>query len=369
LLSLSLRNYRNYARLDLEPAPGLNVFLGANGQGKTNLLESVALLALSSSPRARRDAELLGPVGPEARVEGRVESQGRAREVRVTVEARQPPPTAGQLPRAQRRIEIDTQPRRAVDLPGLFRISLFWPEDLSLAKSGPDHRRRLLNQLLVQIEPGYARTLARYARVVEQRNSLLRQVAAREQPASALEVWDLEMARLGEVMAQARRAAVAELAAPAATAHAEIAGGEGLELEYAGPPDDLLGAIRAGLPEDLRRGTSGVGPHRDDVVIRLQGRETRGFASQGQQRTAVVSIKLAEAEVVEARTGEPPVLLLDDVLSELDGARRKALLGRLAGPGAGQVIVTSVEADPFPQEVIGRSAVRRISAGQMMDCG
>ncbi|MBO0689491.1 MAG: DNA replication/repair protein RecF [Candidatus Dormibacteraeota bacterium] len=366
LLSLSLRNYRNYARLDLEPAAGLNVFLGANGQGKTNLLESVAMLALSSSPRARREAELLGPVAPQARIEGHVESGGRTRDVHITISG-QTAPAPDQLARAHRRIEIDGQPRRAVDLPGLFRVSLFWPDDLSLAKSGPEHRRRLLNHLLVQIESGYARTLSRYARVVEQRNSLLRQVAAREQPASALEVWDQEMARLGEEMARARGAVVAELAEPAAEAHAEIAGGERLELEYAGPPDDLLGALQAALQEDLRRGSSSVGPHRDDVVIRLEGRETRGFASQGQQRTAVVSIKLAEAAVVGARTGEPPVLLLDDVLSELDGARREALLGRLAG--AGQVIVTSVEADPFPEEVIGRAAVRRISAGQVVACG
>ena len=161
--------------------------------------------------------------------------------------------------------------------------------------------------------------------------------------------------------------ALAELVGGSTSPDAEIAGGERLELEYAGPPDDLLGAIRAGLSEDLRRGSSSVGPHRDDVAIRLQGRETRGFASQGQQRTAVVSIKLAEATVVGARTGEPPVLLLDDVLSELDGTRREALLGRLAG--AGQVIVTSVEADPFPEDVIGRSAVRRISAGQVVGCG
>ncbi|MDR0359385.1 MAG: AAA family ATPase, partial [bacterium] len=181
LLSLSLRNYRNYARLDLEPAAGLNVFLGANGQGKTNLLESVAMLALSSSPRARREAELLGPIAPQARIEGHVESAGRTRDVQITISG-QAATAPDRLARAHRRIEIDGQPRRAVDLPGLFRVSLFWPDDLSLAKSGPEHRRRLLNHLLVQIEPGYARTLSRYARVVEQRNSLLRQVAAREQP-------------------------------------------------------------------------------------------------------------------------------------------------------------------------------------------
>jgi DNA replication and repair protein RecF len=363
LVTLSLRNYRNYRSLDLEPAPGLNVFLGANGQGKTNLLESVALLALSSSPRTRRETELIGPVAPEARIQASVEALGRRREVSFGVAAIG---DAGH-PRARKRIEVDGQAKRAVDLPGLFRISLFWPDDLNLAKSGPEYRRRLLNQMLVQVEAGYAAALSRYTRVVEQRNSLLKQVSAGEQPGSALEVWDLEMARLGEILVRSRREAVEGLQVEAAAAHSAISGGELLALEYVGPPDDLLAAITAARGDDLRRGASTVGPHRDDMVITIDGKDARSFASQGQQRTAVVSIKLGEAAVVEQRTGEPPVLLLDDVLSELDASRRGALLGRLAS--AGQVIITSVEADPFPSDVIGHSEVRCIQAGQVASCG
>src|SRR5437660_4280279 len=331
LLGLELRNYRNYSRLDLEPGPQLNLFLGANGQGKTNLLESVAMLALSSSPRARRDAELVGPLAPEARIGALVESGSKRAEVRISILV------DGE--RARRRIEVDGQPRRAVDLPGLFRVTLFWPDDLNLVKSGPEHRRRLLNEMLVQVRPGYARALSRYARVLEQRNSLLKQVAMGEQPPSALDVWDLELARLGEELVAARRQAVADLAVSAAAGHRAISGGEVLELRYAGPPDDLLAAIQSSRREDLRRGTTSIGPHRDDVVVRLDGRDARAFASQGQQRTAVVSIKLAEATVVAEMTGERTVLLLDDVLSELDASRRGALLGQLGGPG--QVIITS----------------------------
>ncbi len=359
LTSLQLRNYRNYSRLDLEPGARLNVFLGANGEGKTNLLESVALLALSSSPRARRDAELVGPLAPEARVGALVESAERRAEILISIRV--------EGERARRRIEVDGQPRRAVDLPGLFRVTLFWPDDLNLVKSGPEHRRRLLNEMLVQVRPGYARALSRYARVLEQRNSLLKQVGLGDQPTSALEVWDLELARLGGELVEARQRAVGDLAMTAAAGHRAISGGEVLELRYSGPPDDLLAALERSRSEDLRRGTTGVGPHRDDVVVQLNGRDARAFASQGQQRTAVVSIKLAEADVVAEMTGERPVLLLDDVLSELDAARRGSLLEQLGDPG--QVIITSVEADPFPEAVIGRSVVRCIEGGAVTSCG
>jgi DNA replication and repair protein RecF len=359
LVSLQLRNYRNYQRLDLEPGSRLNVFLGANGQGKTNLLESVALLALSTSPRARRDSELVGPLAQEARVDALVQSRERRAEIRISIRV--------EGERARRRIEVDGQPRRAFDLPGLFRVTLFWPDDLNLVKAGPEHRRRLLNEMLVQVRPGYARALSRYARVLEQRNSLLKQVAQGEQPPSALEVWDLELSRLGAELVEARRPAAAELAVAAAASHAAISGGEGLELQYAGPPDDLLEALERSRGEDLRRGSTSVGPHRDDVQVRLDGRDARAFASQGQQRTAVVSIKLAEAAVVAGMTGERPVLLLDDVLSELDASRRASLLEQVGDPG--QVIITSVEADPFPEAVIGSSVVRCIERGTVKSCG
>ncbi len=358
LVSLALRNYRNYAWLDLEPSAHLNVFLGRNGQGKTNLLESIALLALSSSPRARREVELIGPVADQARVDGVVERGGRRRQVRIELER------TGQT-RAKRRIVVDGQPRRAVDLPGTFGVALFWPDDLNLAKAGPEHRRRLLNQMLVQIEPGYARALSRYTRVVEQRNHLLRRVQSQEASTSELEVWDLELCHFATQLVEARAGAAVELAAAAAVAHESIAPGERLELRYLGPPSDLPTAIAEARRDDVRRGVTTVGPHRDDLAITLAGRDTRAYASQGQQRTAVVAIKLAEAQVVGRRAGEPPVLLLDDVLSELDADRRRQLLKHL-GEGA-QVVVTSVEADPFPEDVIGRSRVLRIAQGRVVE--
>jgi DNA replication and repair protein RecF len=359
LRRLRLRNHRNYAHLDITMEPGVNVFIGANGQGKTNLLEAVAMLALSASPRARRELELVGPVAPASRIEAEVESSGRRMELTIAL--------AVDGVRAHRTIEVDGARRRAVDLPGHFRVTLFWPDDLGLIKAGPEQRRRFLNQLLVQVEPGYARALAGLRRILEQRNSLLKRIAAGEDAPGVLEVWNDELVRVGTEVVDARATAVRELAPEAARCHAEIGGGERLEIDYLGPPEDLAAAVQNSLADDLRRGSTGVGPHRDDLRVLLDGQDARGYASQGQQRTAVVSLKLAEAELVARRTGERPVLLLDDVLSELDLERRGALLRHVGS--SGQVVITSVDVGPFPPDLIAGASVLCVEAGQVLPCG
>ena len=359
LRRLRLRNHRNYSELDLSPGPGLNVFIGANGQGKTNLLEAVAMLALSSSPRASRESELVGPAGGGSRIEAAVEAGGRPHEITITLQA--------EGERTRRTIEVDGAKRRAFELPGHFRVVLFWPDDLGLVKAGPELRRRFLNQMLVQVQPGYARALASLRRVLEQRNSLLKRINGGEGGEDMLEAWNHELVTVGQEIAFARAQAVRDLKAEASRCHAEIAAGERLQIEYEGPPENFAEAVNNSLPEDLRRGTTSIGPHRDDVHILLDGKEARHYASQGQQRTAVVSLKLAEAGLIEARSGERPVLLLDDVLSELDGERRAALLGEVAN--GGQVVITSVEAGPFPPDMIARALVWTVVEGRIQACG
>jgi DNA replication and repair protein RecF len=269
--------------------------------------------------------------------------------------------------RARRVIEVDGARRRAFDLPGHFRVTLFWPDDLGLIKAGPEVRRRFLNQMLVQVEPGYARALTGLKRVLEQRNSLLKRMAGGEGGGDVLEAWNEELVRIGTEVSTARARAVSELEPEASRRHSEIASGERLEIEYKGPPANLAEAVHNSLAEDLRRGSTSVGPHRDDLRVLLGGREARAYGSQGQQRTAVVSLKLAEAALMARRTGERPVLLLDDVLSELDGERRAALLRQVAD--AGQVIITSVEAGPFPPELMSTARVWTVSAGEIAACG
>jgi DNA replication and repair protein RecF len=323
------------------------------------LLEAVAMLALSSSPRSRRELELVGPLAPMSRIEAEVESGGITAELAITLTV--------EGERARRVIEVDGVRRRAFDLPGRFRVTLFWPDDLGLVKGGPELRRRFLNQMLVQVEPGYARALAGLKRVLEQRNSLLKRIAAGEEGGDVLEVWNQELVQLGGEVAAARSAAVLELEPEAARCHAEIADGERLEIRYEGPPQDFAEAVHNSLAEDLRRGSTTVGPHHDDVHMLLDGQEARAYSSQGQQRTAVVSLKLAEAALMARRTGERPVLLLDDVLSELDSERRAALLRQVAS--AGQVIITAVEAGTFPPELIANSMVWTVAEGRIEACG
>jgi DNA replication and repair protein RecF len=359
LRRLRLRNHRNYAELDLSPGPNVNVFIGANGQGKTNLLEAVAMLALSSSPRARRESELVGPVGPGSRIEAEVDSGALTRELAISLDV--------EGERTRRVIEVDGARRRAFDLPGNFRVTLFWPDDLGLVKAGPELRRRFMNQMLVQVEPGYARALAGLRRVLEQRNSLLKKIAAGEGGEETLDAWNEELVRVSTEIVDARAKATRELQPVAARCHRQIAAGERLEIRYLGPPENLAQAVQNSLAEDLRRGSTSIGPHRDDLLVLLDGQEARSFASQGQQRTAVVSLKLAEAALLENRAGERPVLLLDDVLSELDGERRAALLNEVAT--GGQVVITSVEAGPFPPELIAHAMVWTVEAGRIQPCG
>ena len=182
-----------------------------------------------------------------------------------------------------------------------------------------------------------------------------------------LERLKQELVKVATEIVDARAKAVSELEPVAARCHRQIAVGERLEIRYLGPPENLAQAVQNSLAEDLRRGTTSIGPHRDDLLVLLDGQEARSFASQGQQRTAVVSLKLAEAALIEARTGERPVLLLDDVLSELDGGRRAALLNEVGG--GGQVIITSVEAGPFPPELIARAMVWTVEEGRIQACG
>src|SRR5260370_26516139 len=292
------------------------------------------MLALSASPRARRESELIGPVGPGSRIEGEVDADSTTREIAIalTVEGE----------RTHRTIEVDGARRRALDLPGHFRVALFWPDDLGLGKAGPELRRRFLNQMLVQVEPGYARSLAGLRRVLEQRNSLLKRIAAGEGGEDILDAWDAELVQVSREIVDARAKAARQLEPEAARCHAQIAAGERLEVRYLGPPENLAEAVHNSRAEDLRRGSTSVGPHRDDLLVLLDAQEARSFASQGQQRTAVVSLKLAEARGIESRSGGRPELLLDHGLSELDSDTLAAPLGPV-GAG-GQVIITSVEA-------------------------
>jgi DNA replication and repair protein RecF len=365
LTHLRLYNFRNYAELNLPLGPGLNVFVGENAQGKTNLLEAVATLLLTRSPRTSTPAELLRWGAEETAVDavlGRGPlSETLALRLRRTSDA-DLTGAAGRdaSPRISRTTTRDGHPIAARDLIGRWPVVLFWPDDLQLVKAGPEARRRLLDILVSQLDRAAADELIRYRRVLEQRNSLLRRLHDGGGPLDQLRPFDDALLRHGAAIQVARTALVGALAPLAAEAMAEISeAADSLELRYApqsgvasGDRDQVLAALSSALArarsEELARGTSAVGPHRDDLEFVLNGRPARSAASQGQQRSAVLATKIAEVRLVGARAERMPILLLDDVLSELDPARREHLLSALSARGeAPQTMVTCSDDYPF----------------------
>jgi DNA replication and repair protein RecF len=372
LANVSLFDFRNYAELDLGLERSATVFFGGNAQGKTNLLEAVALTALTRSPRTQQAAELVRFGQPAARVTCGVQTDsGRdALEVRIMVN----PSETGT--RASRRFSVNGIHRRSSDMIGALRVVLFWPDDLQLIKGSGEGRRRFLNTLLSQVDAGHASELNRYGHLLEQRNALLRAIREGRQSTDSLEYWTTALAESGAAIMVERQRRLLELQPIAAAYHRELSDDrERLELRYrpAGArigeaPQELVSqqlkaAMAEARDEEIGRGQTVVGPQRDDVEVWLEDHEARLFASQGQQRSAVLSLKLAELQYLADVTGEQPVLLLDDVMSELDPARRERLLAALQ-PGP-QALITAADLNDLPRSILERAAVFRVERGSI----
>lgn len=358
---LRLTNFRNYRSVDAELPPGLVLLMGENAQGKTNLLEAMFYLSTSRSPRTSRDAELIAwntPVGEAAvaRAEATVQRASGTVTLDITVMARGEPRQTeaadeadvfvAAAPGANKRIRVNGVARRAMDLLGNFPVALFRPEDVDLVAGAPAIRRRSLDILLSQLDPRYPRSLQKYGRAVTQRNHLLRRISERAATADQLGPWDDLLVREGAFLLEQRIAALSKLSAMAEQAHGGLSGErDRLSMAYqptavptdAGLLPDLASigeAFHAGLarslPKDIALGQTTVGPHRDDVSLLINGAPAADYASRGQQRTVALSWRLAEAEYLRAASAEPPVVLLDDVLSELDAGRRAAVMSSMS---------------------------------------
>ncbi|MGE0228761.1 MAG: DNA replication/repair protein RecF [Dehalococcoidia bacterium] len=373
LSQLALANVRSFRRLDLDLRPGMHVVAGPNGSGKSNLLEAIALLATTRSARATTDAELISwdALRDEPLPVGRLSAQVSTREGPVTVEvvigARVGQP--GQPPAATRRFRVNGVARRASDLIGRLRVVLFSADDLGIIAGAPAARRRYLDVTISQLDPAYVRALQRYQRVLQQRNSLLRRLQERRGTPGELDFWDQELAESGAVVLTARAATLAALARGAADRYLDLAPAtEELAVCYRPalppplveqvdePPAALAPRILETLVElrrrDIQAGATRIGPHRDDVSFLLGGHPAGASASRGQQRSAALALRLAEVALSTARTGEAPVLLLDDVLSELDAARRARVLA--TAYEVDQVFITTPDPDrPGPEELPG----------------
>ncbi|HEY8787800.1 MAG TPA: DNA replication/repair protein RecF [Actinopolymorphaceae bacterium] len=380
---LSLTDWRSYPTAELTLEPGVSTFLGANGHGKTNVVEAICYLGTLSSHRAATDAPLVREGAERSIVRADVVRDGRHALIEVEV-------NPGRTNRA--RINRGAVPR-ARDVVGLVRAVLFAPEDLALIKGDPDGRRRFMDELLVLRTPRLAGVRADYDRVLKQRNSLLRSsgtargTAGRETLLATLSVWDEQLVRFGSELVSARLRLVSALRPTLTAAYVGIAPGRGEPaLAYRaslgpverGAADDVaaMAGVSAELEEiaarangiaelgtlmqaqlelrrrdELDRGVTLVGPHRDDVVVSLGSMPARGFASHGESWSLALSARLAAHDLL-ADDGDEPILVLDDVFAELDVSRRAALAGRVAG--AQQVLVTAaVEAD-VPEILRGR---------------
>jgi DNA replication and repair protein RecF len=351
---LELVDFRNYESATFDLHAGTTVVIGDNGQGKTNLAEALAFLATLTSFRSAPGDALVRAGAEQAVVRATVRHDD-GRETLIEIEL---------APAGRNRVQVNRQRLgRTRDLLGAVRVTVFSPDDLALVKGGPADRRRLLDDTLVALATKYDAVRLEIDRIVRQRNTLLRQAAGRltDEVATTLDVWDARFAEVGDQFGYARATLVARLAPMVTEAYEQLAArATPLELRY--EPTwravGLAAALAAARPVDIRRGVSTVGPHRDEVVMLINGLPARTHASQGEQRTLALGLRLAGHRLVTERTGSAPVLVLDDVLSELDDHRAVALLGHLP---AGQVIITTASELPpgaRPDHVIRIDAAR-----------
>jgi DNA replication and repair protein RecF len=314
------------------------VIIGRNGQGKTNLVEAVGYLSTLESFRGVPGDVLIGSSHQFARIEAALDVDGRAVDLDATIARRGPNKTLLNGQRVQ----------RARDLLGVLRVTIFTPDDLELIKAGPAVRRRFLDDLLVTIRPSLDAVRADLDRVLRQRAVLLKQSGGRldTDATATLDIWDARLSELGTTWGHARADLVAELTPWIGGAYERLAGqphAVTLTHEATWMEAGLAAALAAARHDDLRRGTNGVGPHRDDMAIELRGAPARTHASQGEQRCLALALRLGGHELVRARYDSSPVLLLDDVFSELDPIRTEALIANLP---PGQTLLTTAEAIP-----------------------
>lgn len=315
---------------------GLVLAVGPNGVGKTNLLEALHVGTQGFSPRTRTDAQLIRFGERIARIGVRGTRGTVPVEIELTLEAG-----------AGKKAKLNGAPLRAAEqLRAETATLVFTPDRLGVVKGAPAVRRAYFDRALGRLTPARAQLSADYGAAVAQRNASLRRVAGGFSTREALAPWTEQVAELGAALVVARREALAVLEPPFAERAAEL-GLAGAELRYEGEPP-TVSALEDRLDRDLERGVTGLGPHLDDIVLAAGARELRSFGSQGEQRLAMLALLLAEAELITARRGVPPLLLLDDVLSELDPERRRILAARVAG--AGQALITATDAAMLPAE-------------------
>lgn len=364
--SLCFENYRNLLPGEFSPQNGVNVIWGSNAQGKTNLLEAMWLFTGGHSFRGSRDSDLIrreqdGSSRENARLVLAFTGGGREQQAEI------------RLQNGRRSATLNGVGKRtASSLVGAFCAVVFSPEHLSLVKDGPSQRRSFLDSAICQLRPSYAGLLTQYGRTLQQRNTLLKDIPRHRELLDTLEIWDERLAGFGAGIMEERERYIGKLAPEAGKIYRGISRQKeelGLQYQITAMPQEegasyrqaMLDALRRCRRDDLGAGFTTVGPHRDDLLLVINGAAARVFGSQGQQRSAVLALKLAEAAVLEETIGEPPVVLLDDVMSELDTSRQEYLLNHLQGR---QIFITCC--DPSSVRLLEQGGVFQVQEGQIL---
>ncbi|MDI3533971.1 MAG: replication and repair protein RecF [Thermosediminibacterales bacterium] len=329
LNNIVLYNFRNYHYTNIKFGKGLNVFIGDNAQGKTNLIEAIYLLSFGQSFKSLKDSHLIRLNSTDARVKAEVEKKRETLEISLTFSKKQ-----------KKQFEINNiEIKKLKDFIGNVNVVLFSPDDLKLVKEGPSHRRKFIDSEISQVSPNYRNKLMCYHKILYQRNTLLKELQKKGRLIDSLQIWNLQLADYGAYLILKRKEFINKMVMLSRLIHRRITDGlEELDIKYDSSVEignlnqhkDIkkvfLEDLKKNFEEEYKRGTTIIGPHRDDIKIFINGTDVRTYGSQGQQRTAALSLKLAEIELIKSEVGDYPILLLDDVFSELDEKRRYHLL-------------------------------------------
>lgn len=351
--SIELSNFRNYKELFMEFHPEKNILYGDNAQGKTNILEALYFCGMTKSHKGSKEREIIRMNEKEAHIRMYVEKKGVSRRIDMHLKRNK-----------AKGVAIDGIPiRKSSELLGLVNVVFFSPEDLGIIKHGPSERRRFVDLELCQLDKVYFHNLAKYNQVVNQRNNLLKQIAMDKSLLPTLDIWDQQLVEYGSKIISRRKQHIEELNEVITPIHEKLSGGrEHLTLSYETNTllEDFGMKIAMNRERDLFQKATTTGPHRDDVKFAISDIDIRKYGSQGQQRTAALSLKLAEIEIVKRMVGDLPVLLLDDVLSELDRNRQHYLLDSIRDI---QTIITCTGLEEFIQERIKVNQVYKVTNG------
>ena len=355
--TLELNNFRNYENLSISFSPNVSILYGNNAQGKTNILEALFVAATTKSQKGSRDKDMIRFGEKESHIRVFLEDKDISRKIDMHLRENK-----------SKGVAIDSIPiKKAAELYGLINIISFSPDDLSIIKEGPSERRRFCDMELCQLDKLYMHNISGYMRALDQRNNLLKQIQMNEELKDTLNIWEEQLVSFGSYIIEKRRAFISDINEIAAGLHSVLTEGkEELKIEYVPNTDEnsFKSTLISTRNRDIALKMTNTGPHRDDIVFMINGEDAKKYGSQGQQRTTALTLKLAEIELVKRRTKNNPVLLLDDVLSELDRNRQIKLLENISGV---QTVITCTGLEEFVKQRIKYDKVYRVCNGHISE--